>query len=78
MSQKNAALFFLAVIIVIGILSLLNRWEGTRVIVYYLLVLAIAYDIVIHYKDINDFALKVGLIQPVTSQSIGNFSPGKI
>jgi hypothetical protein len=68
-NEDNAYYFFIAWIFIIGGAWLMTKAEGTRTILYYLIVLAIVLDLVTHADQIAAFIKPTGVLAPTTNLS---------
>jgi hypothetical protein len=62
MNTDSAYYFFVAWIIILGTGWAMTKAEGTRTILYYLIILAIVLDLVTHAQEIQDILSKAGIV----------------
>lgn len=63
MDTSSAYYFFIGWFLILGSLWLMAKAEGTRTLVYYILVLAIVLDLVTHYAEINGILTSAGFLK---------------
>lgn len=78
MDTTSAYYFFIGWFLILGSLWLMAKAEGTRTLVYYILVLAIVLDLVTHYAEINGILTSAGFLKADVLTGGGATGPGQI
>lgn len=80
MDSSSAYYFFIGWSIILIAFFGMNKFEGTRTILYYLLWLLVVLDIVTHYKELEDILSKAGFqtttFQPLPTNVAGQLTGG--